>query len=74
MLKMRRTVTWLRGVKAALEGRDLETMSPTSGLVDNNGVLSMLEDVTNKSANRHIFRSLAENRVGACTSTKSSHP
>ena len=39
MLKMGRTVTWLRGVKATLEGRDLETMPPTPGLVDNNGVL-----------------------------------
>ena len=28
MLKIGRTVTWLRGVKAALEGHDLETMPP----------------------------------------------
>jgi hypothetical protein len=62
MLKMGRTVTWLRGIKAALERRDLQAMPPTVGYVDNNGVLSMLQDITIKSANRHIFRSLAENR------------
>ena len=62
MIKMGRTVTWLRGIKAALEGRDLAAMPPTPCLVDNNGVLSMLKDITIKTANRHIFRSLAENR------------
>ena len=30
--------------------------------MDNAGVISMLEDVTLKSANKHIYRSLAENR------------
>jgi hypothetical protein len=30
--------------------------------VDNAGVISMLEDTTLKTANRHIFRALAENR------------
>ena len=62
MVKMGRTITWIRGIKAALEGRDRDTIPPTPCLVDNNGVLSMLKDVTIKTANRHIFRSLAENR------------
>ena len=62
MVKMGRTITWIRGIKAALEGRDPKTIPPTPCLVDNNGVLSMLKDITIKTANRHIFRSLAENR------------
>ena len=64
MVKMGRTTTWIRGIKAALEGRDPNTIPPmcTPCLVDNNGVLSMLKDITIKTANRHIFRSLAENR------------
>ena len=62
MVKMGRTITWIRGIKAALEGRDRDTIPPTPCLVDNNGVLSMLKDITIKTANRHIFRSLAENR------------
>ena len=62
MVKMGRTITWIRGIKAALEGRDPKTIPPTPCLVDNNGVLSMLKDINIKTANRHIFRSLAENR------------
>jgi hypothetical protein len=65
LVKIGRTVTWLRGVKAALERRDVDAMPPTPILVDNNGVLSMLEGVTLKTANRHIYRSLAENRERA---------
>jgi hypothetical protein len=57
-----RTVTWLRGIKAALERRDVHTMPPTPIYVDNNGVLSMLSGNTIKSANKHIFRTLAEAR------------
>lgn len=37
-------------------------MPPTPVLVDNAGVISMLEDCTLKAANRHIYRALAENR------------
>ena len=62
LLKAARTVTWLRGIKAALERRDVVAMPPTPILVDNAGVISMLEDTTLKSANKHIYRTLAENR------------
>jgi hypothetical protein len=31
-------------------------------MVDNDGVLSMINDVTMKSANKHIYRALAEAR------------
>jgi hypothetical protein len=62
LIKTGRTVTWLRGIKAALERRDVNKMPPTPVLVDNAGVISMLESVTLKAANKHIFRALAENR------------
>ena len=62
LLRASRTIVWLRGIKAALERRPLAGMPPTPVLVDNAGVISMLEDATLKSANRHIFRTLAENR------------
>jgi hypothetical protein len=52
----------LRGIKAALERREVADMPPTPILVDNAGVISMLADATLKSANRHIYRALAENR------------
>ena len=57
-----RDVTWLRGVKAGLERRDVATMPPTPVYVDNAGVISMLKDTTLKTANKHIFRALQENR------------
>ena len=57
-----RNVAWVRGIKAALEKRDVKKMPPTPLFVDNAGVLSMLEGNTVKPANRHIFRTLAENR------------
>ena len=57
-----RTLSWARGVKAALERRDVDSLPPTPVLVDNAGVLSMLADVTLKSANKHIYRTLAEAR------------
>ena len=57
-----RSITWARGVKAALEKRDVSKMPPTPVFVDNAGVLSMLEGMTIKSANKHIYKTLAENR------------
>jgi hypothetical protein len=57
-----RSIAWLRGVKAALERRDVREMPPTPVFVDNAGVLSMLEGITVKSANKHIYKTLAENR------------
>jgi hypothetical protein len=57
-----RTVAWLRGLKAALERRNLADLPPTPVFVDNAGVLSMIAGHTVKSANRHIFRTLAEAR------------
>jgi hypothetical protein len=62
LVRAARTVTWLRGIKAALERRDVSKMPPTPILVDNAGVISMLEGVTLKSANKHIYKTLAENR------------
>jgi hypothetical protein len=62
LLRTSRTVTWLRGIKAALERRDVTKMPPTPVLVDNSGVISMLEGATLKAANKHIFKTLAENR------------
>jgi hypothetical protein len=37
-------------------------MPPTPVLVDNAGVISMLQGATLKAANKHIFKDLAENR------------
>jgi hypothetical protein len=45
-----------------LERRKEESMPPTVIYVDNSGVLSMLKDITLKSANKHIYRTLQENR------------
>lgn len=60
--KAARNLAWIRGVKADLEHRDVAQMPPTPIYVDNAGVLSMLEGKTLKSANKHIYRTLAENR------------
>jgi hypothetical protein len=60
--KATRTVQWLRGVKAALERRDVDAMPPTPIYVDNAGVLAMIDGNTIKSANKHIYRTLAEAR------------
>jgi hypothetical protein len=57
-----RTITWLRGIKAALERRNVDTMPPTPVYVDNAGVLAMVDGNTIKSANKHIYRTLAEAR------------
>ena len=63
LVKTSRTVKWLRGIKAAFERRDEANMPPTPVYVDNAGVLSMVNDVTIKAANKHIYRTLAEARV-----------
>ena len=62
LVKTSRSVVWVRGVKAALERRDERSIPPTRVNVDSAGVLAMLKGITVKAANRHIFRSLAENR------------
>ena len=62
LLDTSRTVAWLRGVKSALERRQVTELPPTPVLVDNAGVISMINDPTLKSSNRHIYRTLAENR------------
>lgn len=62
LLRTARTVTWMRGVKAGLERRKESTMPPTPIYVDNSGVIAMLKDTTLKSANKHIYRTLQENR------------
>ena len=55
-----RTVTWLRGIKAALERRDVNEMPPTPVYVDNSGVLAMIDGTTIKTANKHIYRTSVE--------------
>jgi hypothetical protein len=60
--RISREVAWARGVKAALERRDVRTIPPTPIFVDNSGVLAMLQDKTMKHANKHIYRTIAENR------------
>jgi hypothetical protein len=40
----------------------IATMPPTRIKLDNASVLSMLEGITLKSSNKHIFNTLAENR------------
>ena len=57
-----RTVAWVRGVKAGLERRSESSIPPTPVNVDNTGVIAMLKDTTLKSANKHIYRALQENR------------
>ena len=52
----------MRGLKAALERRDVATLPPTPVYVDNAGVLFMLDAKTLKPANKHIYRTLAELR------------
>ena len=61
-LKTTREVKWTRGVKAALEKRDVNAMPPTPVYVDNAGVLSVINDTTMKHANKHIYRTVAETR------------
>ena len=61
-LRASRTITWVRGLKAAFERRDASVMPPTPVCVDNADVLFMLEAKTIKPANKHIYRTLAELR------------
>jgi hypothetical protein len=60
--KTARSITWLRGIKAALERRNVDDMPATPIYVDNAGVLAMIDGTTIKSANKHIYRTLAEAR------------
>ena len=62
LVKTSRTVKWLRGIKAAFERRDEATMPPTPVYVDNVCVLSMVNDITIKTPNKYIYRTLAEAR------------
>ena len=62
MVRTGRTVAWVRGVKAGLERRPESSIKPTPVNVDNTGVIAMLEDTTLKTANKHIYRALQENR------------
>ena len=57
-----RSLVWVRGVKAALERRDVAIMPSTPVQVDNAGVLAMIKDKTMKAANQHIYRTLCEIR------------
>jgi hypothetical protein len=52
----------MRGVKAAMEKRDVSAMPPTPVFVDNSGVLAVINDRTMKAANKHIYRTVAETR------------
>jgi uncharacterized protein with NAD-binding domain and iron-sulfur cluster len=45
-----------------LENRDADKMPPTPIYVDNAGVLTMIDGIVLKSANKHIYRTLAEAR------------
>jgi len=61
-LRATRTLTWMRGVQAALEHRDVASIGAIKVNVDNAGVLAMLNGTVLACANRHIFRALAEAR------------
>ena len=52
----------MRGVKAALEGRDALTLPATPVYVDNSGVITMLKGATLKQANKAIYKTWAEIR------------
>jgi hypothetical protein len=62
LLMTGRSLVWARGVKAALERRDVGLMPPTTVFVDNTGVLSMVRGATLKQANKAIFKTIAEIR------------
>jgi hypothetical protein len=57
-----RTLKWVRAVKAALEQRDENGIPPTPVMVDNAGVISIINDSTMKTSNRHIYRAIYEVR------------
>jgi hypothetical protein len=62
LLMTGRSLEWMRGVKADLEGRDSRKMPPTPVYVDNAGVITMLKGATLKQANKAIHRTWAEVR------------
>ena len=62
LLTASRSVVWMRGVKAELEGRDVQSMAPTPVYVDNAGVITMLKGATLKQANKAIYKTWAEVR------------
>ena len=57
-----RSLTWVLGVKAALEGRLVSSIPSTPVQVDNAGVMAVIRDRTMKSTNRHIYRPIYEIR------------
>jgi hypothetical protein len=57
-----RDVKWTLGVKAALEHRTAESINPIPHYVDNAGVISIIDDATMKSPNKHIYRTVCECR------------
>ena len=57
-----RDIKWVRGIKAALERRDEDSIEPTPIHVDNAGVLSIIDDDTIKSPKKHIYRTVCECR------------
>ena len=57
-----RSLTWVLGVKAALEGRLVSSIPSTPVQVDNAGVMAVIRDRTMKSTNRHIYRAIYEIR------------
>ena len=62
LLTTTRDVKWTRGVKAPLEKRDVASIPPTPIFVDNACVLSVINDMMMKRANKHIYRTVAESR------------
>jgi len=55
-----RDVKWALGIKAALEHRTVESIKPIPLYVDNAGVISIIDDATMKSPNKHIYRTVCE--------------
>ena len=62
MMHVGRSIVWVRGIKAFLERRDVDSMPPTKVHVDNAGVLAMIKDSNMRHANKHIYRTIAEAR------------
>jgi hypothetical protein len=57
-----RDVKWIIGVKSVLERRTMGSINPIPHYVDNAGVISIIDDATMKSPNKHIFRTVCECR------------
>ena len=66
-----RTLKWVRAVKAALEQRDVDGIPPTPVMVDNAGVISIIDDSTMKTSNRHIYGAIYEVRQSVHKDTMS---